>query len=83
MGKIVFWIVIVFAVLLVLRMIGVAKARRDRETAKPRESDPPPSGPMVRCADCGVFLPKADALPSPRGFGCGDPRCAHRGGASR
>jgi hypothetical protein len=35
---------------------------------------------MVRCAECGVFLPKADALPSPKGFRCGDAACAQRHG---
>lgn len=83
MSKIVLWIVVVFVILLVLRMLSVAKARRGRRPDAGPRSDPPPSGPMVRCADCGVFLPKADALPSPRGFRCGDPNCTQRDGASR
>jgi uncharacterized protein len=83
MGKIVLWIVIIFAILFVLRMLSVAKARRDRQSANANARDSKTPGPMVRCADCGVYLPRADALPSPKGFGCGDPNCAHRGSASR
>jgi len=85
MGKIVLWIVIIFAILFVLRMLSVAKARRDRQSANANANarDGKTPGAMVRCADCGVYLPRADALPSPQGFGCGDPNCTHRGSASR
>jgi hypothetical protein len=30
---------------------------------------------MVRCAKCGVFLPKADALKAPDGYRCREPGC--------
>jgi len=83
MGKIVLWIVVIFAILFVLRMLSVAKARRDKQSARPDARDSKTPGPMVRCADCGVYLPKSDALPVPQGLGCGDPKCAHRKGASR
>jgi len=33
---------------------------------------------MSRCVDCGVYLPSADAILSPRGPLCGDPQCAER-----
>lgn len=75
MGKIIFWIVVFFAVLLVLRMVNVAKAksRRERES-KPAKPLPSPE-PTVRCAHCGVFLPRADATPIPAGYRCSDPVC--------
>jgi uncharacterized protein len=81
MGKVVLFLVVFFAILFVLRMLSVAKTRRDRKSGSERRDAPPPSAAMVRCAECGVFLPKAEALPSPRGYRCGDPRCAHRGDA--
>jgi hypothetical protein len=83
MTKFIIWIVIVFAILFVLRLVSVAKARRRQEgsAAAPRENTI--TGNMVRCVECGVYLPKADARPLPRGFGCGDPQCVHRGGAAR
>ena len=76
MGKIVFWIVVVFAVLLVLRLLNAAKAKRRADAA--RRGGASPAEPMVRCVRCGVFLPRADALPAPGGFSCGDASCAQR-----
>ena len=78
MSKLIFWIVVVFAVLFVVRLLNVAKTRRRAEPppTAPREKDV--AGSMVRCAECGVYLPKADARLLPQGFGCGDPQCAHR-----
>ena len=76
MGKVLLWIVIVFAILFVLRMLSVAKMRRDKQAEAKASSTNNTGGPMVRCAECGVYLPKADALPSPKGFRCGDPKCA-------
>jgi uncharacterized protein len=76
MGRIVIWIVIVFAVLFWLRLLGAAKTKRRADSARRR--DAAAAQPMVRCARCGVFLPRADAKPAPGGFGCGDPGCAQR-----
>jgi hypothetical protein len=76
MGKIIFWIVIVFVVLFGLRLLNVAKARR--RTDSERRGGKPPAEPMVRCVRCGVFLPRADAKPAPGGFCCGDASCAQR-----
>ncbi len=77
MGKVVFWIVVVFVVLLGLRIANVAGAkRRARESGTPPPA--PPADTMVRCANCGVYLPRADALPSGDGYLCGDPGCSPR-----
>jgi hypothetical protein len=78
MGKIVFWLVVFFAVLLVLRLVNAAKARaRDPRRSAGAKAAPPAT--MVRCVECGVFLPKADARPVPQGFHCGQVNCAqHR-----
>ncbi len=72
MGKIVFWLVVVFAVLLVLRLVNAAK----RKARAPRQAPAPPAAAMVRCVECGVFLPQADARPVPQGFVCGTVNCA-------
>jgi hypothetical protein len=77
-GKIVFWLVVVFAVLLVLRLVNTAKSRgRAGRGAAGRPGASPPS-PMVRCVECGVFLPQADARPVPQGFHCGQVNCAQQ-----
>ena len=75
MSKIIFWLVVVFGVLFLLRMYNVAKARgrarNARKAGKPAEL-------MVRCAGCGVYLPAAEARQTPAGYRCSDPRCAGR-----
>jgi hypothetical protein len=83
MGKIIFWLVVVFAVLLVLRLINAGKARaRDaaaREAARGTGSGKAGTTAMVRCVGCGVFLPRAEARALPDGFHCGNADCAqHR-----
>ena len=83
MAKIILWIVVVFVILFILRLLNVAKARR---TAAPNARAPEEkkvAGTMVRCTECGTFVPKADALPSPAGFRCSDPACLRRHGNAR
>ena len=76
MGKLIFWIVVVFAVLLVARLVNVGKARARAAREAPR--DPAPlAAPMVRCVECGVFLPRADARPVANGFHCETANCGH------
>ena len=76
MGKVVFWLVLVFAVLFVLRLVNTAKARKARDDA-PRPCEPA-RVPMVRCVECGVFLPQVDALAGPQGPRCADAQCKER-----
>ena len=73
MGKVIFWVLVVFAVLFVLRLVNAAKSR----SRKTSEGTQPPSA-LVRCVECGVFLPKADARPVPEGFHCGQVNCAQQ-----
>lgn len=77
MGKVIFWLVVFFVVLFVLRLVNVANSRnRDR---KARPGPPPPSGSaMLRCVNCGVYLPSADVTQGPRGPLCADPECVRR-----
>jgi len=62
MGKIIFWLVVIFAVLLVLRLVNVAKAKT--RAGQPKAQPPTP---MVRCVECGIYLPKSDARPVSQG----------------
>jgi hypothetical protein len=82
-GKLIFWIVIVFAVLFALRLWNATRinaARRDRTDTT---GVPPVVGKMVRCVDCGVFLPQSDAGSMSEGYRCGDAACPNRKNASR
>ena len=78
MGKVIFWIFVVFAVLFALRLLntGKAKRRRDADAAATKARSVQES--MVRCVRCGVYLPRAEAKPGPDGMTCGDPKCAQR-----
>jgi uncharacterized protein len=74
MGKVILWIVVVFVVLLVLRLLNASQAKRRRGAAAADRSAPRQEV-MVRCARCGIFLPRAEAQSGPEGLTCGDPKC--------
>jgi hypothetical protein len=78
MGKIIFWIVVFFAVLFVLRLLSLAKAKSRREPPRERPKPLDPPEPTVRCAQCGVFLPRTEATPIATGYRCGDPACTRQ-----
>jgi hypothetical protein len=76
MSKFIFWLVIAFGILFALRLINTAKARKRERDARSRDPVTPPKvEATVRCARCGVFLPKDDARFGPNGITCGDPSC--------
>jgi len=78
MGKLIFWIVVFFVILLGLRLLNVAKTReRTRERGEPARKLPP-AEPTVRCEQCGVFLPKSEATATATGYRCEDPACPRR-----
>jgi len=81
MSKVLFWIVVIFAVLFALRLYNATKAKRRADAAREaaRKAAGAGSDPMVRCARCGVFLPKAEATALTIGYVCSDPACARRG----
>lgn len=78
MAKVLLWIAIVIAVMFGLRLLNIAKAKRASEGAGRDSPRRPEVESMVRCVHCGVYLPRADALPSAAGLTCGEPRCAKR-----
>ncbi|MEO8133232.1 MAG: PP0621 family protein [Betaproteobacteria bacterium] len=62
MGKVIFWVTIVFVVLFVLRLYNAGQFKRRQR----RDPPPPAPGggtgePMVRCTQCGIYLPRAEA----------------------
>lgn len=70
--KFVFWIIVIVAALLVIRVLAAKSAARDRPGAPPGGAHPRAAGkqttpvgasePMVRCAHCGIHLPRSEAL---------------------
>jgi len=77
MGKVIFGLVVVFAVLFALRLLNAAKQRNRRDGAS-GPTRTPSATPMIRCVECGVFLPAPDATTAPDGYRCGDPACPNR-----
>jgi hypothetical protein len=78
MSKLIFWIVVVFVALFALRLVNVGKAKRRARDADEGKRAGKPDESMVRCSQCGVFLPQGDARPVAGGYLCGDPACAAR-----
>ena len=72
MGKIIFWLVVFFVALLALRLVNAANSRGDGASREPKGKR---DTATVRCVNCGVYLPKAEAIEGPRGTVCGDPKC--------
>ncbi|CAB3652130.1 PP0621 family protein [Achromobacter insolitus] len=67
MGKLLFWIVLIILVLFVARLAGRMAAARQAgaQGAKKARTDargPKPLESMVRCAHCGIHLPRSEAL---------------------
>lgn len=79
MSKLIFWLVVVFGILFVLRLVNLARAKKRAEGARSEPAATPriPES-MVRCARCGVYLPKSETRFGPGGLTCGDPACQKR-----
>jgi len=68
-GKLVFWIIVILVVLLGARILGRHAAARQKQAgpenpaARPAARQPGrPAESMVRCAHCGIHLPRSEAL---------------------
>lgn len=73
MGKIIVWIVIVFALLFALRLYNASKSRSRRDAAADKAAAPQA---MVQCSQCGVFLPRTDARLVDNAYRCQDGGCS-------
>ncbi|TAM88759.1 MAG: hypothetical protein EPN41_05175 [Candidimonas sp.] len=63
MEKFLSWILLIVAGLLVARIISRQNAARARLARRARPATPTTvPEPMVRCAHCGVHLPRSEAL---------------------
>ncbi len=71
--KTVLFLLAVVALLWLLRG-SVRRMRGGRPPGKPRAA-PPPVLPMATCLQCGIHLPRDEALPGKGGDFCGE---AHR-----
>jgi uncharacterized protein len=74
MARIVAWLVLIFMVLFALRVIAARSARGRRKSSSQQAVEP-----MVRCARCGVFLPRDEAKQTRAGFVCAAGGCVPHG----
>jgi len=63
MGKLLFWAILILAALIVIRVVSTRKAA-ERSMSPPDADYGSGKRPetMVRCAHCGVHLPRSEAL---------------------
>lgn len=73
MGKILFWAVVIIGVLFITRLLAHHAAKRELNRDKPKKGKPESLGKpeeMVRCANCGVYMPRSDAIKQDEQFWC-------------
>ncbi|HLS16676.1 MAG TPA: PP0621 family protein [Paenalcaligenes sp.] len=63
LGKLFFWIGVVVVLMVILRIISYSKHRQQVQQAR-NLSLSRGKEPMVRCAHCGIYLPRSEALMS-------------------
>jgi uncharacterized protein len=66
---------IVLFVIAVLVLLWLLRGGTSRRQPPQRPAAPPAAQPMLACAQCGVHLPRDEALPGRGGVFCGE---AHR-----
>lgn len=75
---------LIVLLLVVLGALWVARAARRRVRGRPTDAAPPAAAPrqedMVACSECGVHLPRSEALPGRGGLFCSE---AHRSAYER
>jgi uncharacterized protein len=77
MGKIIFWVVIALVAMFAARIYNTFKAKSKEEASRPARRQNGVSETMVQCANCGVFVPKSQAIKSSGKFYCDD--CQSKG----
>ncbi|WP_158215249.1 PP0621 family protein [Candidimonas nitroreducens] len=65
MGKVLIWVLLILGGMLLARIMSQNNARQQ---SRPRQAPPRPMPPvqapetMVRCAHCGIHLPRSEAV---------------------
>ena len=77
MGKILFWFVVILAVLIGARLLSRSVSKPAEPTgrlgkgSKPSKADMSNAEEMVRCQQCGIHLPRSEAYMSQGQTWCG------------
>lgn len=83
MGKILFWFVVITAILFAARLLSHNAAKAGQGKTGRRLADPPDmtdAEAMVRCEHCGIHMPRSEAFLSDGHIWCGPEhaRLGHR-----
>jgi len=70
MGKLLFWAILILAALVVMRIASRKASERAVPPPAPGGATAAAPETMVRCAHCGVHLPRSEALLSNGQFWC-------------
>lgn len=62
MGKLIFWFLAILVALMVWRLINSRTPRTPSQTTPGQAPKNQAAEPMVRCAHCGIHLPRSEAL---------------------
>ncbi|HEY9279748.1 MAG TPA: PP0621 family protein [Eoetvoesiella sp.] len=68
MGKVLFWVIVIIAGLLIARILARHHEKTKVAAPQPKQASrrgaPPIKQPesMVRCAHCGIHMPRSDAV---------------------
>jgi len=62
MGKLLFWAILILAALIVMRLVSLRKETGRNMPLSPDTGGNAKPEAMVRCAHCGVHLPRSEAL---------------------
>ncbi len=76
MGKILFWFVVILAVLIGARLLSRSVSKESEpgrlgKAGKPSKADMSNAEEMVRCQQCGIHLPRSEAYMSEGRTWCG------------
>jgi uncharacterized protein len=85
MGKILFWAVVIIGILFLTRLLAshtakgqskqppIANSQNDKDKQNKQKKQGQPLGEpeeMVRCAKCGVYMPRSEAIRQSEQFWC-------------
>jgi len=65
MGKLLFWLIVIFVGLLAARLLAQQAAKKSRQPSGPQAPRPHTSHTseaLVRCTHCGIHLPRSQAV---------------------
>jgi len=61
MGKLLFWIAAIVVAMIAIRLVNLKNSKRSKPSAPDGKINKHSAQKMVRCANCGIYLPRSEA----------------------